>query len=129
MEKVAKKFQKYSCTFCNIICSKESNWNKHLSTNKHKKRLLSNENQQTATKLEHILICSNCNKTYKDRTGLWRHSKKCNKVEIISIQITRIFKEIIKINLKILKIKMNNHKSFKKLISLKIKIIFKNLNK
>lgn len=80
MEKVAQKCQNFICSLCNIKCSKEYNWRKHLSTNKHRNRCLSNENQQTATNLEH-LTCNKCNKTYKDRTGLWRHLKNHHKEE------------------------------------------------
>ena len=78
MQKVAKKCQKFVCSVCDVSCSKEYNWNKHLSTNKHKKRSLSNEKQQLATNLEQIIKCYKCNKIYKNRTGLWRHLKKCD---------------------------------------------------
>jgi len=29
--------------------------------------------------LSNQYVCENCNKIYKDRTGLWKHNKKCNK--------------------------------------------------
>jgi hypothetical protein len=32
-------------------------------------------------------VCKNCNKKYKDNSGLWRHKKKCNDGENISIDI------------------------------------------
>jgi hypothetical protein len=37
-------------------------------------------------------VCKNCNKKYKDNSGLWRHKKKCNDVENISIDIQEIQK-------------------------------------
>ena len=29
---------------------------------------------------------SNCNKEYKDRTGLWKHKKKCTKIHTQEVQ-------------------------------------------
>ena len=29
----------YMCNFCNIICSKKNDWDRHLLTNKHKKKI------------------------------------------------------------------------------------------
>jgi hypothetical protein len=47
-----------------------------LSTQKHIRNTLATfDNQKTVTKL---YLCENCNKEYVDRTGLWRHKKKCN---------------------------------------------------
>ena len=63
---------KFHCEKCDYSCSKKRDFNKHLSTLKHKKATLSTE------KSSHH-ICSNCNKEYKDRTGLWKHKKSAQK--------------------------------------------------
>ena len=70
---------KFHCEKCDYSCSKKRDFNKHLSTLKHKKATLSTE------KSSHH-ICSNCNKEYKDRTGLWKHKKKCTKIHIPEVQ-------------------------------------------
>jgi hypothetical protein len=69
-----KNAEIYRCEKCNFICSKKSNYDKHLTTAKHK----SATNQQPKNAKKCRFICGACNKEYKDRTGLWRHSKKCN---------------------------------------------------
>jgi len=69
-----KNAEIYSCEKCNFICSKKSNYDKHLTTAKHKSA--TEPQPKNAEKCR--FICDGCNKEYKDRTGLWRHSKKCN---------------------------------------------------
>ena len=76
-EKVAFK---YVCEICDYTCSKKYNWNKHLSTTKHQSATDSNHSAtQNGKKWQKntIHICNNCNKEYKDKSGLWRHKKKC----------------------------------------------------
>ena len=65
----------FNCQQCDYKCCKTSEWTRHVSTAKHKKR----QNATVlATKMpEKPLFCETCNKEYKDRTGLWRHKKKC----------------------------------------------------
>ena len=69
-----KNAEIYRCEKCNFICSKKSNYDKHLTTAKHK----SATNSQPKNAKKCRFICGVCNKEYRDRTGLWRHSKKCN---------------------------------------------------
>jgi len=54
-----------------------------LST-KHKRAMDCNEN---LPQICSDFVCKNCNKKYKDNSGLWRHKKKCNEGENISIDI------------------------------------------
>jgi hypothetical protein len=79
MPKNAENAENYKCIVCSFECSKLSNWNKHLSTHKHKKNVLINQNQQLSTENSDFIMCNECNKHYKDRTGLWRHLKKFHK--------------------------------------------------
>ena len=69
-----KNAEIHHCEKCNFICSKKSNYDKHLTTAKHK----SATDPQLKNAEKCRFICGGCNKEYKDRTGLWRHSKKCN---------------------------------------------------
>ena len=62
----------FECIVCEYKCSRNSEWQRHISTVKHRSRVTSNS---LATNQQHI--CFQCNKKYQDRTGLWRHNKKC----------------------------------------------------
>jgi len=74
MPKIAESF---TCIECNFKCSKQSNWNSHILTAKHKKY----KNQhETCHKMPDGFECE-CGKLYKERTGLWRHKKKCTYVD------------------------------------------------
>jgi hypothetical protein len=70
----------YNCEACHYTCCKKYNWDKHILTSKHKKatdsNILATEKWQKEQKLG--FTCELCNKEYNDRTGLWRHKKKCN---------------------------------------------------
>jgi hypothetical protein len=70
-KKSPKVATKFFCEKCNYICSKKSDFDKHLLTAKH--NFSTNGNK----KLLNTIMCE-CGKKYKDRTGLWKHKKKCN---------------------------------------------------
>jgi len=64
---------KFICKKCNFKCNKQSNWNTHISTNKHldiKKDLPKPKSY----------ICD-CGNEYKYSSGLSKHRKVCNKKE------------------------------------------------
>ncbi len=79
-----KKYQKstefFYCEKCDYTTSRASHWDRHITTSKH----ISQQNQQVSNNFlqqkvpESTKICyCKCGKTYKDRTGLWRHKKIC----------------------------------------------------
>jgi hypothetical protein len=74
-ENLAKTSKIYVCNICDYITERKSNYDGHLLTAKHKMATDSNICQQISS---NIFECEKCNKTYKDRTGLWKHKKKCN---------------------------------------------------
>ena len=78
-QNVAKNGPKYSCENCAYYTSNHYDYKKHIKTIKHKscdKSIFSmDENKKSQ---EHNFICENCNKKYKDNSGLWRHKQKCN---------------------------------------------------
>jgi hypothetical protein len=64
----------YVCSQCNYNTNIKSNYDKHLLTDKHiNKSILVNEGEPKETKH----ICSQCNKEYKNYSGLWKHKKIC----------------------------------------------------
>ena len=75
MEKTPKNAECYECKNCHFKCCKESDWNRHILTAKHKNRTKLND--FTLKNAENNYTCQNCNKTYKARNSLWYHEKKC----------------------------------------------------
>ena len=74
-QKIATKFY---CECCDYSTSNLYDFNKHNNTIKHfsnDKSIISIDLSQKSQ--EKKFICQNCNKSYKDNSGLWRHKKKC----------------------------------------------------
>lgn len=69
--KIAKN---YRCECCYYECSKQSDYNKHLLTSKHKKMTMLTKK---AAKLAETTFICNCGKEYTTRQGLWKHKKIC----------------------------------------------------
>ena len=69
--KLAKKFL---CKKCDYECCKQSDYDKHLLTLKHKKDDIGDISDDI--KLAVQFFCK-CGKEYKHRQGLWKHRKKC----------------------------------------------------
>ena len=66
----------FICELCDYTTCNKKDYTKHLSTLKHK-------NQQMSTNVNNFVLKNPnfeciCGKMYKERTGLWRHKKKCN---------------------------------------------------
>jgi hypothetical protein len=95
-----KNAEIFNCNTCDFTCTKKSEWNRHLTTHKH---IFNNPLTELAPKkLEHN--CVRCKKTYKTRTGLWYHLKKCT----ISIVIDKQPKEITDLTNLVLEIVKSN---------------------
>ena len=67
----------FVCNVCDYKCSKGFNLDRHLLTSKHIQATNSNGLAIEKGQKEPEYICQNCNKEYKDNSGLWRHKKKC----------------------------------------------------
>jgi len=74
----ADNANKFVCVGCDFRCSKQSNYETHLSTYKHQKIM---GNIQTESKPSLSFICPNCNKKYSHLSGLCRHRKICVSVK------------------------------------------------
>jgi hypothetical protein len=71
---------KYYCSACSVSCFRNSEWERHIETKKHKINKNGENGNILATSVTPN-ICE-CGKQYKDRTGLWRHKKKCGLINI-----------------------------------------------
>jgi len=76
-----KNAEFFDCAICDFICSKKSEWHRHLSTRKHKNvyKMLTNVDisaPKNADKTNYFNC--NCGKHYKHRQSLYVHRKKCD---------------------------------------------------
>jgi len=93
-ESLAKNSQKspkkFICEKCNYECCKNSDYDKHLNTYKHKKKTDLNAIEPEKSQAT-LFTCAKCSKTYKGRNGLWYHEQKC----INNINITILPENIV----------------------------------
>ena len=64
-----QKTHKFSCDKCCFYSNNKNDFNRHITTRKH---LLNNGI------INKTLNCEICDKHFNDRSGLWRHKKKCS---------------------------------------------------
>ena len=76
------------CKHCDFLCSKQSDWNRHIFRSKHmnnEKRYIISINDTKKTpktpKTPKESYKCECGKLYTHNSGLWRHKKKCNHEE------------------------------------------------
>ena len=70
-------YNKFLCVRCNTLCTRKSEFDRHIKTRKHKNNLES----KVENIVENIVVESTtciCGAIFKTRCGLWKHSKKCN---------------------------------------------------
>ena len=77
MEKSPKNPQKFSCIICHYYTCNFKDYNKHLTTQKHKNRTNLNVLEQKIPENPPKYYCDNCNKCYNVRNSLWYHKKIC----------------------------------------------------
>jgi hypothetical protein len=74
-KKVPKNADIFTCQLCDFICCKQSNYDKHVLTLKHKRRTEGGQKDDVLVP-QHSFKCV-CGKEYKHRQGLWKHKKTC----------------------------------------------------
>tara|TARA_Y100000992_G_scaffold128641_1_gene84708 strand:- start:6384 stop:7292 length:909 start_codon:yes stop_codon:yes gene_type:complete len=83
-KKLAENRQLFYCKFCDYSCRKQSDFNKHLNTTKHK--ILINPNKKVA-ELAKAFMCS-CGKSYKHASSLSNHKKKCTIIDNVDVKLS-----------------------------------------
>jgi hypothetical protein len=82
-----KSALKYYCVVCDYGTSKKCNYNTHIISTKHYKNtnMETNWKQNQPNQLNQVKIskesqytCNDCCKYFKNRSGLWKHKKKCH---------------------------------------------------
>ena len=99
---------KFYCNFCDYGTSKKSSFNDHKLSAKHQKIIIGNiletNGNENMPKICSITYsCEKCEKEFKNRSGLWKHNKKCVNTETIEKQneikmLTELVKDVVKQN-------------------------------
>ena len=113
----ADEEKKLYCEICDYKCSRSFLMKQHLSTLKHQKKI--KQHLATQKYAQEIFKCENCEKEYKQRSGLWRHKKKCEKK--ITPQNTGENKDLIEI-VKTIVSNYNNNNDIKNELLQQIKL-------
>ena len=73
----AKNASFFVCENCDFKCCNKYDYNRHLSTRKHKSQSQGNEMEKMENAKNAKYLCS-CKKEYKSISGLWKHKQKCS---------------------------------------------------
>ena len=85
----------FTCTSCDFKCFNKKDYERHLSTLKHKMK----QNETDFTPKNPTAICAVCNMEFNSRTTLWRHKKKCKEITCVDEKIdAKLVMELIKQN-------------------------------
>ena len=80
--KSSKSSKNFYCKFCNYSTSRNSQYNRHLMTAKHK--ILTNPNKKSSTP-QSSFVCE-CGKEYKHLSSLCAHKKTCRYLDTMYIE-------------------------------------------
>jgi hypothetical protein len=78
---------KFSCKTCDYNTNKQSKFNEHLSTTKHKKITLDYQTTASPAQIKNNLsshVCR-CGKSYKFKQGLHKHKKTCDDAKQVNV--------------------------------------------
>lgn len=119
-QKVSKE---YKCEACDYSTCKKSDYNKHLTTRKHKIRI-----NTTGNSLVSKDYTCDCGKTYKHQSSLWNHKQKCVVININDNEEVKQPEEVSKNDKlaekdKIIESLLKDHKEMKDLMTETIKTI------
>ena len=73
--KKSPKIPRHFCEYCEYVTGNSKDFNKHLLTAKHKMETFGNILETNLSQK-----CTSCKKTFKSRSGLWKHKKTCQHI-------------------------------------------------
>mgnify|MGYP001158150328 CR=1 FL=1 len=65
----------FNCVICDYKCCRRSDMKNHINSKKHMLKFVAIESIKSA---KNSFSCQYCDKSYKTRSGLWKHEKKCD---------------------------------------------------
>lgn len=98
---VPKSSKIFNCEKCNYSTSRKSQYDRHITTRKHV--LATNGNAFSSKSSTSCFQCE-CGKTYKDRSGLYKHKKRCGFIETTEEKNEPTMELLLKENLEMKKI-------------------------
>jgi len=79
---LAKTSYKFYCETCDYGTCKKCNYDMHCCSIKHKNNVLETNGNDLLAKISTIKnVCDICEKNFQNRSGLWKHKKKCKNEE------------------------------------------------
>lgn len=75
--KITQKNPSFFCEKCGFITNNKKDYSRHILTPKHKRK----QNQDFCEKKPQF-TCKICSKIYNSRSGLYKHSKKCQEINV-----------------------------------------------
>lgn len=95
---VMKSSENYCCEYCDYSTSRKSQYIRHLTTDKHKKRENETNETEMKQKKSEKFDCTLCGSCFNSRTTLWRHKNKCNNENKESMSDKEVIMLLIKEN-------------------------------
>jgi hypothetical protein len=118
--------QRFYCDVCCYGTENKKDFSKHENTKKHVDKVavaLTKSQFEELKNRQSLHICSQCSKEYKDKSGLWRHKKKC------LIELPQSSQNSMVTNDMVLKLMEQNHDLQKQIFELaKNQTVTNNLN-
>jgi hypothetical protein len=94
-KKSAKIRKNFYCKSCDYTTSDKKDYNKHVLTRKHKKSAKADKKTPNVE-----FVCQCCGKSYKYKSGLSRHKKKCSLVNLGNVENDNSYHFVTHINKK-----------------------------
>ena len=114
---VQKKKGDFVCLLCDYSTCRKSQYDRHLTTTKHISLTKSsyfvppskcddNDTHTSKCPDPKLYTCPYCQKEYKERSGFWRHNKKCVGFEVTKqkddlMNLTNVVSELVKSNIEL----------------------------
>ena len=84
IKKHQKTPPKFECKSCDFKCSRNAEYERHLSTGKHQSQSQGYQNdiKKHQKNTDFSFSCDNCGNKYKFYSGVWRHKKVCTQINL-----------------------------------------------
>uniref|UniRef100_A0A6C0DNH8 C2H2-type domain-containing protein n=1 Tax=viral metagenome TaxID=1070528 RepID=A0A6C0DNH8_9ZZZZ len=137
-QKNVKKRKNYNCDICAFVSSNKFDYDRHILTRKHINNANSNHFEPKNAKKRNLFlqhVCSQCNKKYNSKSGLWSHKKKCtivdqeNPDESTNTFTPELFIEILKENKEIQNVLIEQNKQLQNKLLEKDNVLIEQNNK
>jgi hypothetical protein len=120
-KKVPKSSKIFKCTLCDYLTSRESQYLRHISTDKHKNNEMDNKMDNMDNKKVPYENKCECGKEYRYKSGLSKHKKFCKSSKILALEDSNETIDLGDMNLLLHILKQNDE--FKELIIEQNKIL------